>query len=248
MKRLTLIPWLLLLSACTLPFGQAGTPEAVAAPPTQVGVALPPAWTPTPQRAAQPTARPTSRPVQEPTPTTEIKVTALKLSELPAGYAPAQPISYGLSPAILAAGVLKPQAIAMFEQPGNGTLVISVAAALTTPTEEQGLASWLAAPTMLLEALAGAIGQLEGSPRALDGFSDIGTASAAAEGTIAMGGVRYSTQIIILQQGQAAAYMAVLLPRGAQLGFDLQGVVRAYAGRLRVDTIKLGPPSTLPVP
>jgi hypothetical protein len=235
MKRLTLIPWLLLLSACTLPLGQAGTPGTPAAPPTQVGVALPPAWTPTPRPVTQPTVRPTGRPSQEPTPTAEIKVSALRLSELPSGYAPAQPISHGISPAILAAGVLEPQAIAMFEQPGGGTLVISVAAALTTATEEQGLASWLEAPSMLLEALAGAMGQLEGSARALEGYSDIGDASAAAEGTILIGGARYSTQIVVLRQGQTAAYVAVLLPRGTQPGFELQSVVRGYAERLRAE-------------
>jgi hypothetical protein len=247
MKRLTLIPWLLLLSACTLPFGQAATPELPSLPPTQAGIALPPAWTPTPQGAAQPTAQPTSRPAQEPTPTSEIEVTALRLSELPAGYGPAQPVTYGISPAILAAGVLEPQAIAMFEQPGNGTLVISVAAPLATPTEEQGFASWLETPTMLLEALAGAIGQLEGSARALDGFSDIGTASTATEGTILIGGVRHTTQIVLLRQGSAAAYIAVLLPRGAQSGFDLQSVVRAYAQRLRVEIDAVGVP-TPPAP
>ncbi|MCX6070702.1 MAG: hypothetical protein NTU91_07565 [Chloroflexi bacterium] len=243
MKRLTLIPWLLLLSACTLPFGQAATPELPALPPTQVGIALPPAWTPTPQGAAQSTARPTSRPAQEPTPTSEIKVTALRLSELPTGYGPAQPVAYGISPAILAAGVLEPQAIAMFEQLGNGTLVISVAAPLATPTEEQGFGSWLKTPTMLLEALAGAMGQLEGSARALDGFSDIGTASAAVEGTILIGGARYTTQIVLLRQGSAAAYIAVLLPRGAQPGFDLQSVVRGYAERLRAEALGIPTPS-----
>jgi hypothetical protein len=243
MKRLTLVPWLLLLSACTLPLGQAAAPAGSAVPATQIGVALPPAWTPTPEREAQPTARPTSPPAQEPTPTQEMKITALRLSDLPAGYAPAQPISYGISPAILAAGVLDPQAIAVFEQSGNGTLVISVAALLATPTEEHGFASWLETPMMLLEALAGAVGQLEGSARALDGFSDIGTASAAAEGSILMRGARYSTQIVILRQGRAGAYIAVLLPRGAQSGFDLQSVVRGYAERLRADTLHIPTPS-----
>ena len=131
----------------------------------------------------------------------------------------------------------------MFEQPGGGTLVISVAAALTTATEEQGFASWLEAPTMLLEALAGALGQLEGSARALDGFSDLGTASAAAEGTILMGGARYTAQIVLLRQGSAAAYIAVLLPRGAQSGFDLQSVSRGYAERLRAEVLGIPTPS-----
>jgi len=241
MKRLTFIPWLLLLSACTLPFGQAATTEVPVVPTAQIGVELPPEWTPTPERAAPPTARPTSRPAQEPTPTQEIEVTALRLTELPGGYSPAQPISYGISPAILAAGVLEPQAIAMFQQP-NGTLVISVAAPLTTPTEEQGFASWLETPTMLLEALAGAMGQLEGSARKLDGFSDIGTGSAATEGTILIGGARYTTQVVILRQESAAAYIAVLVPRGAQSGFDLQSVVRGYAMRLRTDALNIPTP------
>jgi hypothetical protein len=172
-----------------------------------------------------------------------MKITALRLSDLPAGYAPAQPISYGISPAILAAGVLDPQAIAMFERSDNGTLVISVAAPLATPTEEQGFASWLETPTMLLEALAGAVGQFEGSARVLDGFSDIGTASAAAEGTILMRGARHTAQIVLVRQGTAAAYIAVLLPRGAQSGFDLQSVMRGYAERLRVNTLYIPTPS-----
>lgn len=242
MKHLTLVPWLLLLSACTLPFGGAAMPATSSEAPTQIGVALPPAWTPTPERSIQSTARPTTRPSQEPTLTPEIEVSALRLTELPGGYTPAQPISYNISPAILAAGVLQPQAIALFEQPSNGTLVISVAAALATPTEEQGFASWIETPATLLEALAGVLGRLEGSARILDGFSDIGTASAAAEGTILMRDARYSTQVVILRQGDVAAYIAVLVPRGAQSGFDLQGLVRAYAGRLRVSTDASGPP------
>jgi hypothetical protein len=233
MKRLALIPWLLLLSACTLPFGESAASQAPAAQPTQIGVALPPVWTPTPAQLRQPTAHPTSGAAQEPTSAPEIRVSAVRLSELTAGYAPAQPIEYGISPAILAAGVIEPQAIAMFRHPDSGTLVISVAAVLATRTEEQGFASWLETPTMLLEALAGAIGQLEGSARTLGGFSDIGTASAAAEGTILIGDARYSTQIILLRQGPAAAYVAVLLPRGAQSGFDLQGLMRMSAMRVR---------------
>jgi hypothetical protein len=243
MKRLTLIPWLLLLSACTLPLGRAATPESPVVTPTQIGIALPPVWTPTPGQAARPTARSTSRPAQEPTPTQEVKVTALRLSDLPAGYTPAQPISYSISPAILAAGVLDPQAIAMFEQTSNGTLVISVAGPLGTPTEEQGFASWLETPTMPLEALAGAVGQLEGSARTLDGFSDIGTASAAAQGTILMRGARYTAQIVLVRQGAVAAYITVLVPRGAQSGFDLLSVARGYADRLRADTFHIPTPS-----
>jgi hypothetical protein len=247
MKRLMLLPWLLLLSACTLPFGQPGIGETPSAPPTQVGVALPPAWTATPERAAQPTARPTNRPAHEPTATQEIKVTALRLSELPGGYSPVQPISYGITPPVLAAGVLEPQAIAMFTQP-NGTLVISVAAPLRTPSEEQGFAAWHQTPTTLLQALAGVLGEVEGSPRSLDGFGDIGEASAAAEGTILMGGARYTTQVVLLRFESVAAYLAVLVPRGAVSGFELHGVAVAYAQRLRTDVEQLAPPSTLPSP
>jgi hypothetical protein len=247
MKRAIILPWLLLLTACSLPFGQPSTPDSSAPPPPEVGVALPPAWTPTPERAAQPTVRPTSRPTQVPTPTREIKVTALRLSELPGGYSPVQPISYGISPAVLAAGVLEPQAIAMFTQL-NGALVLSVAAPLTTATQEQGFSSWLETPTMLLEALAGVLGQLEGSPRALEGYSDIGTASAAAEGTILMGGWRYTTQVVLVREGPVAAYLAVLVPRGASPGFEVEGIVRAYAQRLRTEVENLGPPGTLTAP
>src|SRR4030042_2668246 len=112
MKRLTLIPWLLLLSACTLPFGAPPVTEAPDATPTEIGVALPPAWTPTSPSASPPTARPTGQPEQEPTAAPEIEVTALRLTDLPGGYDPSQPISYGLSPANLAAGVLQPPAAA----------------------------------------------------------------------------------------------------------------------------------------
>ncbi len=247
MKRLALVPCLLLLSACTSPLGPSNTPDAPAATPTRVGVALPPAWTPTPEPSRQPTARPTSKASLEPTAAPEFEVTALRLSEISGGYSPVQPITYGISPAILAAGVLQPQAIAMFERPDNDTLVISVAAVLATPTEEQGFASWLETPTMLLDALASMIGQLEGSARVLDGYADIGTASAAAEGTILMRDTRYTTQIVIVRQDVAAAYVAVLIPRGAQSGFDLDGVMRIYAQRLAAEVQGAGA-STPPAP
>jgi hypothetical protein len=234
MKRLRLLPWMLLLTACSLPFGAAPTEDAPAATLTPIGVALPPVWTPTPPSASQPTVEPTTRAEQPPTETPEIDVPALRLSDLPAGYAPSQPISYGLSPAILAAGVLHPQSIAMFEDPASGTLVISVAALLGTSAEEDGFARWIETPTTLIEVLAGVLGRLEGSARVLDGFSDIGTASAAAEGTILYHDSRYSTQVVLLRQGSSAAYIALLLPRGAQAGFDLQDLVRAYSVRLRV--------------
>lgn len=246
MKRLTLIPWLLLLSACTLPFGGSPAAEPPAATPTPIGVALPPAWTPTPPFGTQPTVRPTSRPEQEPTVTPEIEVTAIRLTDLPGGYAPSQPISYGLSPAILSAGVLQPQAIAMFEAP-DGTLVISVAALLGTPAEEEGFARWIETPTTLIEVLGGVLGQIEGSPRVLDGYSDIGTASAAAEGTIQFRDFRYTTQVVLLRQGPAAAYIAVLVPRGAQSGFNLQDLVRPYSERLRAGIESAGAP-TPPAP
>lgn len=234
MKRLSLLPWMLLLTACTLPFGATPTADGPAATPTPIGVALPPVWTPTPPSASQPTAKPTTRAEQAPTETPEIDVPALRLSDLPAGYSPSQPISFGLSPAILAAGVLQPQSIAMFEDPAGGTLVISVAALLGTSAEEDGFARWIETPTTLIEVLAGVLGRLEGSSRALDGFSDIGTASAAAEGTILYHDSRYSTQVVLLRQGSSAAYIAVLVPRGAQPGFNLQDVVRVYSERLRV--------------
>ena len=246
MKRLTFLPWLLLLSACTLPFGAAPTSEAPAATATSIGVALPPVWTPTPASGSQPTARPTTRPAQEPTETPEVEVLALRLTDLPGGYAPSQPISYGLSPAILSAGVLQPQAIAVFEAP-NGTLVISVAALLGTPTEEEGFARWIETPTTLIEVLGGVLGQIEGTPRVLEGYSDLGTASAAADGTIQFRDFRYSTQVVLLRQGPAAAYIAVLVPRGAQSGFNLQDLVRPYSERLRVGIESAGAP-TPPVP
>jgi hypothetical protein len=245
MTRLILIPCLLTLAACTLPFGMPGAPAAPAAPPTQVGVALPPAWTPTPETTQPPTARPPTQAAAAPTTTPEFKVTALRLSEISGGYAPVQPITYGLSPAILAAGVLQPQAIAMFGRSDNGTLVISVAAALTTATEEQGFATWIETPTILIEALAGVIGRLEGPTSVLDGYSDLGTASAAAEGTILMGETRYTTQVVLVRQGQAAAYVAALTPRYADLGFDLNGVMRIYAQRLAAEA---GDASAAPVP
>ncbi len=235
MKRLSLFPWMLLLTACTLPFGAAPTAVAPAATLTPIGVALPPVWTPTPPSGSQPTAKPTTRPEQAATDTPKKEVPALRLSDLPGGYAPSQPISYGLSPAILAAGVLQPQAIAMFEDPTGGTLVISVAALLGTPSEEEGFARWIETPTTLIEVLAGVLGRLEGSSRALDGFADIGTASAAAEGTILYHDSRYSTQVVLLRQGSSAAYIALLVPRGAQPGFDLQDLVRAYSERLRAE-------------
>lgn len=243
MKRLSLFPWMLLLTACTLPFGAAPAPEPPAATATSVGVALPPLWTPTPPSASQPTAKPTTRPEQPATDTPEIEVPALRLSDLPVGYAPSQPISYGLSPAILAAGVLQPQAIAMFEDPAGGTLVISVAALLGTPAEEEGFARWIETPTTLIEVLAGVLGQLEGSSRALDGFSDIGTASAAAEGTILYRDSRYNTQVVLLRQGSGAAYVALLVPRGAQPRFELQDLARAYSERLRAGDEAPGAPS-----
>jgi hypothetical protein len=246
MKRLTLLPWLLLLSACTLPFGAAPTAEPPAATPTSIGVALPPAWTETPASDSLPTLRATSRPQQEPTETPAVVVTALRLTDLPGGYAPSQPISYGLSPAILSAGVLQPQAIAMFEEPG-GTLVISVAALLGSPTETAGFARWIETPMTLIEVLGGVLGQIEGSPRVLDGFADIGSASAAAEGTILFRNSRYSTQVVILRQGSAAAYLAVLVPRGTQSGFNLLDLVRPYAERLRLGVEAVGAP-TPPAP
>jgi hypothetical protein len=46
-----------------------------------------------------------------------------------------------------------------------------------------------------------------------------------------------------VRQGTAAAYVAVLLPRGAQSGFDMQSVVRGYAERLRADTLYIPTPS-----
>jgi len=234
MKALSLAPWLLLLSACTLPLGRGGTPVASLPPtPTGIRVSLPPAWTPTPGQAPQSTAGPASQPTQAPTPTPQAGVSALRLSELPGGYAPAQPISYGLSPAVLGAGVMEPKAIAMFELPSNGTLVLSVAAPLETSAEEQGFGSWIEAPTLLLNALAGAMGRLEGTTRSLDGYSDFGAASAAAEGTILIRDARYSAQVVIVRQGSIGAYVAVFAPRGARLGFDLKGLVRVYAERLR---------------
>ncbi len=247
MKRLSLFPWILLLTACTLPFGAAPTADAPAATLTPIGVALPPVWTPTPPSGSQPTAKPTSRPEQAATETPKKEVPALRLSDLPVGYAPSQPISYGLSPAILAAGVLQPQAIAMFEDPSGGTLVISVAALLGTSSEEEGFARWIETPTTLIEVLAGVLGRLEGSAQALDGFGDIGTASAAAEGTILYHDSRYSTQVVLLRQGSSAAYIALLVPRGAQPRFDLLDLVRAYSERLRAEVEAPGAP-TPPAP
>lgn len=242
MKRLTLVPCLMLLSACTLTLSPRA--EQPVATPTPYGVALPPAWTPTPEPTRQPTARPTTAKPAEPTATPEIKVTALRLSEISGGYGPVQPISYGLSPALLGAGVLKPQGIAIYERTDNGALVISVAAVLTSPIEEQGFATWLENPGLLLEPLASVLGQLEGSPRSLDGFSDLGTASAATEGTILMRDTRYTAQIILLRQGVAAAYVATLVPRYADSGFDLRGVMQIYAQRLEAETEPAAPPAS----
>jgi len=243
MKRLSLLPALLiLLSACSLPFG--GTPAQATPPPTptEIGVALPPAWTPTPAPAARPTVRPTSPPAAEPTETPAIEVTALRLTELPSGYAPAQPVSFGLSPVILSAGVLQPQAIAMFQDPNNGTLVISVAALLQTDSEEQGFTRWIETPTTLIEVLGGVLGQMEGSPSVLNGFADIGTASAAAQGRILFRDFRYDTEVVLLRQGPAAAYIAVLVPRGERPGFTLHDLAAQYAARLRV-TVTLDAPT-----
>lgn len=247
MKRLSLLPCLLiLLSACSLPFGGTPTQEPLPPTPTPIGVALPPAWTPTPGVGASATARPTSAPAAEPTATPAIEVTALRLTELPSGYTPAQPVSYGLSPAILSAGVLRPSGIAMFSEPNSGTLVISVAALLATDGEEQGFARWIETPTTLIEVLAGVLGQLEGTASVLDGYADIGTASAAAQGRILLRNTRYDTEIVLLRQGPAAGYIAVLVPRGARSGFTLHDLAAQYAARLQA-TVTLDAP-TPPLP
>jgi len=248
MKRLSpLLCLAILLSACSLPFG--GAPAQATPPPstpTQIGVALPPAWTATPALNARPTARPTSPPAAAPTEIPAIEVTALRLTELPSGYAPAQPVSFGLSPAILSAGVLQPQAIAMFQDPNNGTLVISVAALLQTNSEEQGFARWIETPTTLIEVLGAVLGQLEGTPSVLTGYADLGTASGAAQGRILFRDFRYDTQVVILRQGQAAAYIAVLLPRGERPGFALHDLAAQYAARLQVIVTLDAPTPPLP--
>ncbi len=249
MRHLTLLTLSLamLLSACTLPFGGAPSepPEALATA-TPVGVSLPPAWTPTPAGKAQPTAPPTPLPAVDATETPSLEVSALRLNELPVGFVPAQPISYGLRPAALAAGVLNVQAIALFEEPNSGVLVFSVASLLASPSEEQAIALGIETPTTAVEVLAGALGQLEGTPRLLDGFGDIGTASAAAEGRILFREFRYDLQLVLLRQGPVAAYIAVMTPLGARPGFDLKELARAYAARVQVSNIIDAP--TVPTP
>lgn len=247
MRRLTLLLTGLLLSACSLPFA-GGPSEDVSLPPTPttIGVALPPAWTATPP--AQTTSaprRPTPSAV-EPSPTPAIEVSALRLAELPAQYTPAQPISYGLVPAALSAGVLQTQALALFEDLNTGTLVISVASLLASPAEEQAVLQGLESPTTLVEVLAGALGQLEAAPRALDGYGDIGTASAAAEGRILYRSFRYDLRIVLFRQGPIAAYVGVLVPLGANAGFELGDLARQHAARLQLATIIDAP--TIPAP
>ncbi len=247
MKRLSLLLCLsILLSACSLPFGGTPAPPPLPSTPTEIGVALPPAWTATPALDARPTTRPTSPPAAAPTETPAIKISALRLTDLPSGYAPAQPVSFGLSPAILSAGVLQPQAIAMFQDPDNGTLVISVTALLQTNSEEQGFARWIETPTTLIEVLGGVLGQLEGSPSVLTGYADLGTASGAAQGRILFRDFRYDTQVVVLRQGQAAAYIAVLLPRGERPGFALHDLAAQHAARLQVVVTLDAPTPPLP--
>jgi len=236
-----------LLAACTLPFGgtPAAPPEAVATP-TAFGVSLPPAWTSTPAVAVPPTARPTVPPAVEATSTPSLVVSALRLGELPVGYTPAQPIAFGLSPASLSAGVLQAQAIALFEEPITGVLVFSVASPLASPSEEQAVVQAIETPTTLVEVLAGALGQLEGTPRVLDGFGDIGTASAAAEGRIVYREFRYDLQLVLMRQGPIAAYIAVMTPLGVRSGFDLRELAQTYATRVQVSNITDAP--TVPAP
>jgi hypothetical protein len=249
MRRLTLLTLSLaiLLSACTLPFGGApAEPPGPASTATAVGVSLPPAWTATPAGRVQATAPPSPPPAVEATETPSLEVTALRLNELPVGFIPAQPIAYGLRPAALAAGVLNVQAIALFEEPTSGVLVFSVASLLASPSEEQAIALGIESPTTPVEVLAGALGQLEGTPRLLSGFGDIGTASAAAEGRLLFREFRYDLQLVLLRQGPIAAYVAVMTPLGARAGFDLYELARAYAARVRVSTITDAP--TVPTP
>ena len=249
MRRLTLITICLamLLSACTLPFGgQPAEPPGPLATATTVGVSLPPAWTSTPADRAQPTARPTSQPAVEATETPSLEVSALRLGELPVGFTPAQPISFGLRPAALSAGVLTVQAIALFEEPNSGVLVFSVASLLASPSEEQTVAQGIETPTTLVEVLAAALGQLEGTPRVLDGFGDIGTASAAAEGRVLFRDFRYDLQLVLLRQGPIAAYIVVMTPLGERPGFELKELARAYAARVQVSNIIDAP--TVPTP
>ena len=252
MRRPTLLTLCLamLLSSCTLPFG--GAPAELPAAPTAastataVGVSLPPAWTPTPAERVQATVRPTPLPAFDATETPALEVSALRLSELPAGYIPAQPISFGLRPASLAAGVLDVQAIAVFEEPTSGVLVFSVASLLGSPSEEQAVALGIETPTTPVEVLAGALGQLEGTSRLLTGFGDIGTGGAAAEARLLFREFRYDLQFVLFRQGPIAAYLAVMTPLGARPGFDLGEVARAYAARLQVSNIIDAP--TVPAP
>ncbi|MBM3121434.1 MAG: hypothetical protein FJZ97_04530 [Chloroflexi bacterium] len=249
MRQLTLLTLSLaiLLSACSLPFGgPPPVPPGAPAAATAVGVSLPPEWTPTPTDRAQMTSPPTSQPRVEATATASLEVSALRLSELPIGFVPAQPISYGLRPAALAAGVLTVQAIAFFEQPNSGVLVFSVASRLASPSEEQAVALGIETPTTPVAVLAGALGQVEGTPRLLDGFEDIGTASAAAEGRLVFRDFRYDLQLVLLRQGAIAAYIAVMTPLGTRPGFDLNELARAYAARVRLTNLVDAP--TVPSP
>jgi hypothetical protein len=249
MRRVTLPILCLatLVSACTLPLG--GTsPEPPDSPatPTLIGVSLPPAWTATPADASPATARPSLPSTDIATETPAPVVSTLRLGELPAGYIPAQPIALGLSPAALSAGVLPTPAIALFEEPTTGVLVFSAASVLASPAEEQAVALGIETPTTLVEVLAGALGQLEGSARILNGFGDIGTASAAAEGRIVYREFRYDLQLVLMRQGAIAAYIAVMTPLGLRPGFDLKELAQAYAARVRVSNITDAP--TVPAP
>ena len=58
---------------------------------------------------------------------------------------------------------------------------------------------------------------------------------------------RYTTQLVLVRQDVAAAYVAVLVPRGAQSGFDLDGVLRIYAQRLAAE-VQGAVASTPPAP